>query len=154
MDRKVLHDLGNLLLMCVTLWAYISFSQFLIIWYGNLPEEITWYLPRIRGPWKPVGIALIVFHFAVPFAILLSRQSKRQPAIMAGLAAALLVMHLADLLWLLVPSFQPASPLLWVLVPAAMVGVNGIGAGLTLAAMRRRGELLPQATLMGATHGH
>jgi hypothetical protein len=70
---SVLHDLGNLLLGFIMLWAYFSFSQFLIIWAGNLPEETPWYLSRLRGGWEWLGVALIVFHFALPLAALLSR---------------------------------------------------------------------------------
>ena len=81
LDRIVvpshLHDLGNLLLAFVMLWAYFSFSQFLIIWSGNLPQEITWYMHRTQTSWRYVGTALIAFHFAVPFLLLLSRTVKR-----------------------------------------------------------------------------
>ena len=70
------HDLGNLMLAFVMLWAYFSFSQYLIIWSGNLPEEIAWYLHRLQTGWRFVGIALVVFHFALPFLLLLSRRGQ------------------------------------------------------------------------------
>ena len=73
-----LNDLGNLLLAFVMLWAYMSFCQFLIIWSGNLTEEIPWYLRRTRGGWQWVALALIVFHFFLPFFVLLFRENKRQ----------------------------------------------------------------------------
>ena len=74
-----LNDLGNLLLAFVMLWAYMSFCQFLIIWSGNLTEEIPWYLRRTRGGWQWVALALIVFHFFLPFFVLLFRENKRHP---------------------------------------------------------------------------
>jgi hypothetical protein len=73
-----LHDLGNLLLAFVMLWAYFSFSQYLIIWAGNLPEEISWYLHRLQTGWRFIGLTLVVFHFVVPFCLLLSRAVKRE----------------------------------------------------------------------------
>src|ERR1700752_5423058 len=78
---KPLHfqDLGKLLLALVMLWAYFAFSQYLIIWSGNLPEEISWYLPRMRGAWGVIAVAVIVLHFALPFLFLLSRSLKRDP---------------------------------------------------------------------------
>ena len=79
-----LHDLGNLLLAFIMLWAYMSFSQFLIIWSGNLPEEIPWYLRRTHGGWQWVALVLIVFHFFLPFFVLLFRESKRQPQLAAA----------------------------------------------------------------------
>src|SRR5581483_2352480 len=71
-------DLGNMLLAFVILWAYVSFSQFLIIWSGNLTDEIGWYLHRLRGGWQWLAVALVVFHFAVPFLLLLSRDLKER----------------------------------------------------------------------------
>jgi hypothetical protein len=104
--RKLLHDLGKLLLTGVTLWAYLSFSQFLIIWYGNLPQEIAWYMPRMSGVWGAVAVALVVLHFAAPFFILLSRSSKRSAGVMLGVAGAMLVIRFIDLSWLTAPSFE------------------------------------------------
>ena len=73
-----LHDMGKLLLAFVMLWAYFAYSQFIITWAGNLPEEITWYLRRVRGGWQWVILAIVVFHFALPFFVLLSRDAKRR----------------------------------------------------------------------------
>ena len=78
-----LNDLGNLLLAFVMLWAYMSFCQFLIIWSGNLTEEIPWYLRRTRGGWQWVALALIVFHFFLPFFVLLFRENKRKTPVAA-----------------------------------------------------------------------
>src|SRR5512145_2860711 len=80
------HDLGKLLLAFVMLWAYLAFSQFLIIWSGNLPEEIPWYLERMRGGWGILALLLIVGHFALPFALLLSRDLKRHGGLLAKVA--------------------------------------------------------------------
>jgi hypothetical protein len=99
------HDLGNLTLAFVMIWAYLAFSQFLIIWSGNLPEETPWYIHRLYRGWQAVGIGLIVFHFALPFLLLLSRQMKRQSRLLAPVAVGILVMRLVDLFWMIAPDF-------------------------------------------------
>ncbi len=99
------HDLGKLLLALVMLWSYFAFSQFLIIWSGNLPEEIRWYLPRTRGAWGAMALAVVVLHFAFPFLFLLSRSLKRNPHLLALVAGLILVMRLLDLLWMITPNF-------------------------------------------------
>ncbi|HEX9545267.1 MAG TPA: hypothetical protein VF955_08780 [Pyrinomonadaceae bacterium] len=99
------HDLGKLLLALVMLWSYFAFSQFLIIWSGNLPEEIRWYLPRTRGAWGALALAVVVLHFAFPFLFLLSRSLKRNPHTLALVAGLILVMRLLDLLWMITPNF-------------------------------------------------
>jgi hypothetical protein len=100
------HDLGNLLLAFVMLWAYFSFSQYLIIWSGNLPVEIAWYLHRLQTGWRPVAVALIVFHFMAPFVVLLSRNVKRQPQMLVSVAIGILIVRLVDLFWLIAPEFR------------------------------------------------
>src|SRR5262245_18110107 len=80
--REHFHDLGNLMLAFVMLWAYFSFSQYLIIRSGNLPQEIAWYLHRLQTGWRAVGIALMIFHFALPFVLLLSRTIKRSGSLL------------------------------------------------------------------------
>ncbi len=113
LDRIVVaahfHDLGNLLLAFVMLWAYFSFSQYLIIWSGNLPAEITWYTHRLQTGWRWVGTSLILFHFAVPFVLLLSRAVKRDPQMLVKVAVAVLIVRLLDLFWLIAPEFHPAG---------------------------------------------
>ncbi len=130
-----LHDLGNLMLAFTMLWAYMSFSQYLIIWSGNLPEEIPWYLRRARGAWQWVALALIVFHFFLPFFVLLFRENKRQGRVLAMAAAWVLAMHWLDLVWLIIPasidvkvkSSQPQVPWGTVLLSlAALAGIGGI----------------------------
>jgi hypothetical protein len=98
------HDLGKLLLALVMLWTYFSFSQFLIIWSGNLPEEIRWYLPRTHGGWGAIALLVVVFHFAFPFLFLLSRSFKRNAGKLVVVAVLILVMRLFDLLWTIAPT--------------------------------------------------
>jgi hypothetical protein len=100
------HDLGNLMLAFVMLWAYFSFSQYLIIYSGNLPEEITWYTRRLFTGWRAIGIGLVVFHFALPFLILLSRSVKRNPQMLVKVAAGVIVVRLIDLFWLIAPELH------------------------------------------------
>ena len=118
------HDLGNLMLAFTMLWAYISFSQFLIIWSGNLPEEIPWYLTRTRGGWQFVVIVLAVFHFFLPFFLLLMRFIKRKGELLARLAAAMLVMRLVDLFWLIAPARDSALSVHWMDL-AAPLAIGG-----------------------------
>jgi hypothetical protein len=120
------HDLGNLLLAFTMLWAYLSFSQYLLIWAGNLQSEIPWYLSRASGSWAGVAIFLIVFHFAVPFFLLLSRTVKRQMRSLAVVAGALTFMSLVDLFWLVTPAFHPQGPAVHWMDIVAPLGVGGI----------------------------
>jgi hypothetical protein len=116
------HDIGNLLLAFTMLWAYFSFSQYLIIWAGNLPGEIAWYQHRTDSSWRIIGMALIVFHFAVPFVLLLSRTIKRQAELILRLAIAVLAARLLDLYWLIAPAFHAQVWVSWldILLPVAM----------------------------------
>jgi hypothetical protein len=124
-----LHDLGNLLLAFVMLWAYMAFSQFLIIWCGDLTEEIPWYLHRTQGGWQSVALLLIVLHFFLPFFVLLSRESKRQSRWLFRVAWIIIVMHLVDLVWLVIPASvdttHPRIP--WGHLPLILVAIAGIG---------------------------
>jgi len=121
------HDLGKLLLAFTMLWAYLSFSQFLIIWSGNLPEEIPWYVKRTTGSWGYVAIALVVGHFFLPFLLLLSQDLKKRPAMLARVAAFIIIMRLVDLIWLVEPQFRPgtAFPIHWldITVPVGLTGI-------------------------------
>jgi hypothetical protein len=99
------HDLGKLLLALTMLWAYFAFSQFLIIWSGNLPEEISWYLRRTRAGWGAIALAVVILHFALPFLFLLSRALKRDPRKLVFVAGWILLMRLIDLLWIIAPEF-------------------------------------------------
>ena len=99
------HDLGNLLLGFTMLWTYFGFSQYLIIWSANIPEETEWYIHRTGHGWQIIAVGLVIFHFAVPFLVLLSRAVKRHSPILAKVAAGLLVMRFVDLFWLSAPAF-------------------------------------------------
>lgn len=99
-----LHDLGKLTMAFVMLWAYVNFSQYLIMWAGNLAEEVPWYLRRTRGGWVGLAGFLILFHFALPFLLLLSRSLKRNPRTLAMVAAGLLAMRVVDIFWFLRPA--------------------------------------------------
>ena len=103
------HDLGKLLLAFVMLWAYFAYSQFLIIWAGNLPDEIPWYLDRTHGAYRALALAIIVLHFALPFAMLLSRDLKRNARKLAMVASLLIIMRYLDLFWLIAPNPLPGT---------------------------------------------
>ena len=123
---QVLNDYGNLLLTFTMLWAYLSFSQFLIIWGGNLREEIPWYMTRARGGWTSVALILIIFHFAVPFLLLLTRFVKRRAEILGWVAAGLIVMSLVDMFWLMTPAFNHAGPEFHLTDWLAILGIGGL----------------------------
>ncbi len=131
------HDLGNLVLAFVMLWAYTAFSQFLIIWSANLSEETPWYLHRLGHGWEGLALCLLLLHFAVPFALLLSRRTKRSRSLLPALAAFLFVLRYADLHWLLVPAFERESALLGFAVDLlALVAAGGLWLGAFLHALR------------------
>ena len=104
-QSRHLHDLGKLLLAFVMLWAYFGFSQLLIIWSGNLPEEISFYRTRLYGAWGVVAVLVLIFHFFVPFFALLSRDLKRSAKLLPKIAIWLIFMRLVDLFWLTRPEF-------------------------------------------------
>ena len=123
------HDLGKLLLALVMLWAYFSYSQFMIIWSGNLPEEISWYIPRTHGAWGGIALAVVILHFALPFLFLLSRRFKRDPNKLVLVAMWLLIMRYVDLLWVVVPNFSHEGfHLSWMDV-VSPIGFGGIWLG-------------------------
>jgi hypothetical protein len=100
-----LHDLGKLLLAFTMFWAYVSFSQFLIIWYGNLPEEVVWYERRFVYGWQWVAVAIALFHFILPFLVLLGRGIKRQGRALASVALWIVAMRWLDTIWQIEPAF-------------------------------------------------
>lgn len=126
LQPRHLHDLGKLLFAFVMLWAYFSFSQFLIIWSGNLPEEILFYHSRLSGSWGVVAVLLLLFHFALPFLLLLSRDIKRSAKLLPKVAAAIIFMRAVDLFWLTGPEFFPSGFHLSWLDFAAPFGIGGI----------------------------
>jgi hypothetical protein len=120
------HDLGHFMLAFTVLWAYMSFSQFLIIWSANLPEEIPWYVHRAGGSWQAVAGLLLLFHFFVPFLLLLSRRAKRTMETLWKIAAAMLFMRFVDLFWLLIPAFHEEGVYVHWLYLAAPAAIGGI----------------------------
>jgi hypothetical protein len=120
------HDLGTLLFAFTMLWAYLAFSQYLIIWAGNLKNEIPWYIKRGTGNWGAVAVFLLVFHFALPFFILLNRPIKRRKGPLAAIAAAMILISLVDVFWLVVPAFFPEGPSVHLTDLLAAAGIGGL----------------------------
>ena len=146
------HDLGNLLLAFVMLWAYIGFSQFLIIWSGNLAEEVPWYLHRTRGGWDGMAMFLILFHFALPFVLLLIRSTKRHVRALASVATLVCCVHVVDLFWLVLPALhQSALRVHWMDI-VAPIGLGGIWLALFTRNLATRSLIpLEDRRLRGAT---
>ena len=124
-QKRHLHDLGKLLFAFNMLWAYFDFSQLLIIWSGNQPEEISFYRTRLYGGWGVVAVIVLVFSFALPFLILLSREVKRTSGLISKVAAWMLFMRLVDLYWMTRPEFTSRAfpTYLDLIVPIALVGL-------------------------------
>lgn len=125
-DENHLHDLGKYLFAFTVFWAYIAFSQYMLIWYANLPEETFFYLPRLEPGWLWVSISLLVFKFIVPFFALLPRWAKRTPAHLVVVCCLILVMQYVDLYWLVFPNFNEEH---------AVFGVSEIGTFLLFAGL-------------------
>jgi hypothetical protein len=137
------HDLGKLMLAFVMLWAYFSFSQFLIVWAGNLPEEIPFYLDRMRNGWQYVSLLIVVGHFFLPFFLLLSRDLKRRPRLLARVAWFIVAIRLVDLIWLIAPPFSHEGSFPISLANVAIpVGLSGVWLYL-FAGQLRRHALVP-----------
>lgn len=141
--REGLRDLGSLLLAFVMFWAYMSVSQFLLIWVGNLPEEIPWYLRRIRGGWQWIALLVVVFHFSLPFLLLLSRDIKEHGRRLAVVAVGILVMRFIDIFWWIEPAYRhPGQYIFWLLDLSALVAVGGVWIWVFIAQLRKL-PLLP-----------
>jgi hypothetical protein len=136
------HDWGKLFLAFVMLWAYFSFSQFLIIWAGNLPEEISFFLRRTRHGWGVLAVAIVAFHFALPFALLLSRDLKRNASRLAIVAFLMLGMRWLDLVWQVEPAFDRTAPAYYWLYLAAPLAIGGLWFAAFLRELKKR-PLLP-----------
>jgi hypothetical protein len=108
-STKTFHDLGNMLLAFVIFWTYVGFSQFLIIWSGNLPREISWYLDRSRGGWQWIAVLLLMVAFVLPFALLLSREAKRNPQRLLIIAMVIMAATVLMNFWFVAPSFHPGG---------------------------------------------
>jgi len=136
------HDLGKLVFAFTVFWAYIAFSQYMLIWYANIPEETVWYLRRQNGEWAVVGLALLFGHFVVPFLVLMSRWQKRRPGVLAACCVWVLLMHLLDMYWLVIPQTSPTSARPSLVDITCFLGVGGLYvAGLALSL--RRQALVP-----------
>jgi hypothetical protein len=124
-QKRHIHDLGKLLLAFVMLFAYFDFSQLLIIWAGNQPEEITFYRSRLYGEWGVVAVIVLVFHFFVPFFLLLSRDLKRNNRLLPKVAIWMIVVRLVDLFWMTRPEFTARAIPSWIdfVVPIALTGL-------------------------------
>ncbi len=138
-----LHDVGKLMFANVILFAYFGFSQFLIIWAGNLPEEIPWYVERLRGGWQYVALAVVIGHFALPFALLLSRDLKRNAGTLVKIAIFMLAMRAVDGYWLVIPDATKGASLApgWIDL-AAFIGIGGIWTAWFLTKLEQR-PLIP-----------
>lgn len=125
-NRPLIIDWGNLILMLVVLHAYLAYSQFFIIWNGNLPDEIHWYLPRMRGGWGLIAFTIILLHFAFPFLTLLFRSVKRRPRMLRAVICIILTARVLDVLWMVIPSATGAEQFLALLLSApAAVAIGG-----------------------------
>lgn len=105
-DENHLHDLGKFLFAFTVFWAYIAYSQYMLIWYANLPEETQFFIPRSVGSWGWVSVSLIMFRFIVPFLYMCSRKVKRNPDALKWAAMLILVMQFVDIYWLIYPNFN------------------------------------------------
>ncbi len=133
------HALGKYMLAFTAFWAYIAFSQYLLIWIANLPHEVPFFLARAEGGWRAFGVALVVLHFLVPFFILLSRDLKRNPKALGWMSVFILFIHYVDIYWIVMPALQHGEPHLHWTDLTAFVGVGA--AALAFVAWRLGGQL-------------
>ncbi len=136
------HDLGKFLFAFVFFWGYIAFSQFMLIWYADLPEETFWFKTRMEGPWAAVSWVLLFGHFVLPFLGLLSRHAKRRLALLTLWAVWLLAMHAVDLFWLVMPSAETTGVLVSPMDLASFAAVGGFWI-FSLLRLARGRSLLP-----------
>jgi hypothetical protein len=134
------HDLGKLVFAFVVFWAYIAFSQYLLIWYGDIPEETHWYLKRQTGDWTAVSLLLLFGHFVVPFLVLISRKTKRWKGALGLVAIWVLLIHWVDIYWLVIPEMSPGRAPLGLPELGCFVGLGGLF--LAAAALRLRDHAL------------
>jgi len=126
LSKENFHHLGNLLLTFTMLWAYLAYAQLIVIWSGDLPHEIGWYLHRIAGGWRIIAFTLLIFHFFGPFFFLLFRQTKRNPQVLVAVAAVIFLTHIIDVWWMIAPSvYQRGFYVTW-MTPLALIGIGGI----------------------------
>jgi hypothetical protein len=137
-----IHDLGNMLFAFIMLWAYLSFSQFLIIWSGNIAEEVTWYVHRSRGGWQWIALLLFLVHFALPFVLLLMRVMKRHLTAMTCVASVLFIAHVLEHFWLVLPEVHPSRLTIHLMDILAPVGMGFIWVTLYIKLLHQR-SLIP-----------
>ena len=152
------HDWGNLTLTLVMLWTYFAFSQYLLIWSGNLPEETTWYVARKHGGWGAIALAVVIFQFAFPFLMLLSRATKKNAQRLAMLAALILVMRIIDVIWLIEPTYSRGDFVFNWMDYVAPIAIGGLWLG-TFAWQLQKRPLLPindpqLEQAVAVVHGH
>ena len=136
------HDLGKLMFGFTVFWAYIAYSQYMLIWYANLPEETIFFRVRSEGGWEWVSLALLFGHFVLPFIALISRHPKRRPTVLAIAACWMLVMHWIDIFWLVKPALSPEAFSISLLDVSLGVGMVGLFVA-ALAFVLRRHALIP-----------
>jgi hypothetical protein len=152
LPTKVFHDLGKMLLAFVIFWVYVSFSQLLVIWSGNLPKEISWYLHRSGGGWQWVALVLVLTQFFIPFALLLSRAAKRQKYRLAIIAVLIVVASVVSNFWLVAPSFHPTRFSVHWMDLAQLLALGGIWSFTFIFFLKRR-PLLPSSLAESMQHG-
>ena len=158
MRPKFQIDMGTILLALTMVWSYMTFCQFMLIWAANLPEEIPFYLKRIRGGWQYVAICLALFHFACPFLLLLFRDVKLHKKRLQAVAIGIMTMCALDVIWWIEPAYARESAFPWFLIMdfGAIAGIGGIWFWVFLAQVKKA-PILPTHeihTLPGAAHGH
>jgi hypothetical protein len=159
LTRQHYHDIGNLMLAFTMLWAYMSFAQFLIIWAENLPDEIPWYVRRFSGGWGYIAWTIAIFHFFVPFFLLLLRFVKKNPTRLRTLAVWIIIMKILDVFWIVEPAFRQRGLEVYWTDLAALVGVGGVWLACFIWNLKSR-PLLPARdprdtySLLVAGHGH
>jgi hypothetical protein len=136
--EETFHKLGNLLLAFAMMWAYLAFGQLLIVWSGNLPHEISWYLHRISGGWRWVAIFVALFQFFVPFFLLLMRPVKKRRRVLASVAICVLIAHIVAIWWTIAPSIYSKQLYASWIAFAAFFGVGGIWSAAFLMNLERR----------------
>jgi hypothetical protein len=159
LTKQHYHDLGNLMLAFTMLWAYMSFAQFLIIWSENLPDEIPWYVRRFSGGWGYVAWTIAIFHFFVPFFILLQTRIKRNPRGLRVLALWIILMRVLDVFWIVEPAFRQRGLEVYATDLFALIGLGGIWLAYFISNLKSRPLLAsrdPRDTysLLAKAHGH
>lgn len=134
------HDLGTLLFALVMVWAYLSFSQFLIIYMGNKPHEVTWYLQRTKGGWENIAVLLVVFQFVLPFFLLITRFVKERIKLLGLVATLIIIIHFIEFIWYVVPAFKSGEEAILGLLPLTFLTIMFIWLYFILVGLEKRFE--------------